>query len=135
MADDEIPVSLDLDALRAARAEAIKEPRTVRFGGKVWDLPDELSLDTVIAMAQGHTTEPLQQILGDQWEDFKAVGLTANDFHAFVAGIDAIYGAAAGEASASPASSTTTGTRSRPTSNGSTASTSRRASGAKTGSR
>jgi hypothetical protein len=137
MSDDNDDVSLDLDALRAARSEAIKDPRTVRFGGKVWGLPDELSLDAVLAMAGGNTLTALQEILGEQWVDFKAVGLTANDFRAFAAGIDKIYGAAEGEASASPGSSSNTGSQSRRTSNGSTASTSRRVSGVanKTGSR
>lgn len=130
-------VSLDLDALRAQRAEARGEPKTFRANGTVWTLPDELPLEVGIHMAQGNTLAALEGALGDQWVEFRKGNFSVNDFRALADGMDAIYGVEMGESPASPSSSSSNGSRSRPTSNGSTRSTSRKPSGVRkqTGSR
>jgi hypothetical protein len=123
---------LDLDALRLQRAEARKSPRSFRFGKRSWSLPDELPLELGLQMANGDTMGTLKGLLGDQWDEFYALGPTLDDALALGTGLQKVYGFAdPGESQASPVSSSSNGTRSRPTSNGSTASTSRKPSSAR----
>jgi hypothetical protein len=123
----------DLDVLRAQRAEARKGPRRFRLGGKSWTLPDELPLALGIKVMSGDTWGSLVDLLGDQWDEFyELTKPTLDDALALVERLAPAYGFAdPGELLASPGSSSTNGTRSRPTSNGSTRSTSRKPSSAK----
>jgi hypothetical protein len=125
---------INLDAARAARAEARKEGHSIRFGGKKWPLPDELPLDLGIRMMNGDVWGSLVGLLGDQWDEFYKLSPTMDDAKDLVTLLAPEYGfAEPGESPASVASSTSNGTQPRPTSNGSTRSTSAKRSGATTG--
>ncbi len=124
--------SFDLDAARAARAEARGEPPTVTFGGEEYVMPAELELEAAEHLMFGRPTQFVKALLGEDWERFNANKPTLNDLKDLSDGLAVLYGfAEPGESPASPSSSTSNGNRSRPTSNGSTASRSPRRATAK----
>jgi len=123
--------TIDLDALKAARAEQKEETHELIFGGKTFVLPLEMPLEFLEALADvQRVTDPktgipmaelhrLRQILvpvldGQAEEFFKALP-SEEDYTAAIQGLSQIYlGAGTGEPQASGASSKTTSRRSRP---------------------
>ena len=123
---------LDLDAARAARAEARAENPTVKFGGEVFKLPAELPMEFIWLLVEGEERKALDCLFSDDLERFCRQQPSREDIMAFFAGIRDLYGLNQGESSASAGSSSNGGNRSRLTSPTSIGSTSpRRASGRK----
>lgn len=99
--------SLDLDAARAARAEARGEPPTVTIGGETFTLPPELPMRYVWTLADGEDDRDALKLLFDgQWDRFvKLVEPTREDILALVAAVPKLYGLRSeGESSASAGS-------------------------------
>lgn len=106
---------MDLDKKRAARKrEAKKEPVTVKFGGKLFQLPIELPFECVIELASLATqddadaprifTGVLQKLLGKQYDEFMALGPSMTDVMELVGGLAEAYGISQGESPASAVS-------------------------------
>lgn len=86
---------LDLDAARAARAEAQAEKPTVTLDGRVYELPSEMPWAVVEAVASGEATgvvEAVRILLGDQWDDFRSAGLSMADLIELMQHIGGLYG-------------------------------------------
>lgn len=114
---------LDLDAARAARAEANGEPRSFILSGETFELPVELAWDFTEVFSSGEVTRILEYLLGpSQFERFRNLEPkpTDPDVTALVEALPQFYGPAAGESPASSASSKKTSRHLRPTSSGST---------------
>ena len=98
--------AIDLDAARAARAEAMQDAPTLRFGGIEWKLPNELPWAFVEASSgdvQG-IVRALQGLLAEQWNAFSALNPSIADVMALVEAIPGLYGLEGlGEAAASQA--------------------------------
>lgn len=140
-------VEIDLDAVRAARAEASGEGHVLTLLGVRLTLPAkcplaylDLFLEAELAETEGdqerlgmEATRAAKRLLGpEQWRALLNAGADGDDLAVLVEGIAKAYGFAVGESPASPDSSRPTGDRARPTSNGSTASTSRKRSSGQT---
>lgn len=133
---------VDLDAARAIRREANKQPPKVVLGGQTFLLPIELPLEASLLLAdmseadEGQAAKAIMSmveiLLGDQAEAFLANKLSGDDLKAFLYGVLPAYGFGAagdlGESQASESSSPSTSRPSKPTSNGSIDSTSELAS-------
>lgn len=90
---------IDLDAARAARAEAKKEAPIIRFGGVDYTLPIELPWRIVEAASTQDTLQivsAIKSLLGDQWEKFEANGVSASDMTVLIEQIASIYGTDSG---------------------------------------
>lgn len=108
---------LDLDAARAARAEARGESPTVTLGGETFILPAELPMRYVWTLVEGDDMDALKVLFNGQLERFLATDPTREDILALVAGVPKLYGLASqGESPASAGSSSNGSSRSRPTS-------------------
>lgn len=86
---------LDLDAARAARAEAQQDKPVITFGGKEFTLPAELPWEVAEAAASGDGVAALKSIellLGDQWGEFKKLNPTLADVMLVVEAIGRFYG-------------------------------------------
>jgi len=119
--------TLDLDAARAARAEAAGETHALVFGAVEFPLPAELPADFAFRLADGETRGALEALLAERFEEFWERRPTIEDLTALAEGVAKLYGFGdPGESSASAPSSANGGKRSRPTSSGSTRSTSAR---------
>lgn len=128
---------IDLDAeLKAARSEAVAEDYTVVFCDREFSIPAAAPF-TFLEAIYGTGSElnrvflAARAIVGDQWDDFLAARPTVADAGKFVTRITRLWGLGddLGESPASGGSSRATSRRSKRTSNGSTASTSRKRSG------
>lgn len=92
------PRVLDLDAARQARLEKKGPPPVIRQGGKDWTLPAELPADVVtgFGMAQrgdiSGLDSALASLFGDQYDAFKAEGLSWPDEQALLEGVLELYG-------------------------------------------
>lgn len=101
-------------------------PHQVTLAGKTFVIPDKMPPMFLIGMGRltrgdvAGYEDALRSVLGDQLEDYLALPDAAMDD---VEKITEAYGMAEGESSASKTPSGVTGGLSRPTSNGSTAST------------
>jgi hypothetical protein len=127
-------MELDLDAKRAARAEAEAEPKTVILGAQSFTLPTELPFRIAELWTTGDLSGGLKLLLSDQIEAFWTTNPSAQDIQALVEGIVEMYGLGElGESSASGGPSRPTGRRSRRTSSVSTGSTSGKRASAKAG--
>lgn len=116
---------LDLDAARAARAEARGEAPTVILGGETFTLPAELPMRYVWTLVDGEDIDALKVLFDGQLERFLATEPTREDILALVAGVPKLYGLGGpGESPASAGSSNGGSNRSRPTSPAATRSTS-----------
>lgn len=116
---------LDLDAARAARAEAHGEAPTVVLGGETFTLPAELPMQYVWTLVEGEDIDALKVLFDGQLDRFLAAGPTREDILALIAGVPKLYGLASqGELPASAGSSNGGSNRSRPTSPATTRSTS-----------
>lgn len=140
-----MPRNLDLNAARAARAEARVgvEPVTITVGEDVYVLPAEMPiafLERAGALQDAITSKSIEEqakaagIIVDVVEALVGVdvyralvdkhGLTFDDLRLIVVDVGGEYGLSLGESSASAASSDADGTLSRPTSSATTAPTS-----------
>ena len=86
MADPRI---IDLDAARAARAEATT-PVVVRFGGTDYTLPNELPLEA--AMSADDPVAFLTSLLGSHADDFMSAGPSIADVTMLAESIASVYG-------------------------------------------
>lgn len=128
---EEESFDLDLDAYRAAHAEQAGTPRRVRFGGQAYEFPPEWPVEMGDLLTEGRFGAAVRLLLGaEQGNRFMATRppMTLGEFTELT---DRLYGMEPGESPASPASSKAGSPRSRPTSNGSTRSTSGRRAGAR----
>jgi hypothetical protein len=128
---EEEAFDLDLDAYRAAQAEQAGKPRRVRFGGEAYEFPPEWPVEMGDLLTDGLFAAAVRLLLGEeQGRRFMAVRppMTLGEFTELT---DRLYAAEPGESPASSRSSKGTSGRSRPTSNGSTRSTSARRAGAR----
>lgn len=150
--------TIDLDAIRARRLERMGKttPPVVHFGGEAFTLTtatapllvmepwhafcaaDKLPGETVDQQTErgDKRIAALEEIctiaLGEQqWTRIKQLGADYSDMASLVMAMFDAWHAAPGESPASPAPSSPTSKRSRPTSSSTTRSTSRRASGAR----
>src|ERR1044072_513764 len=94
--------TVDLDAKRAARSEALSEPHTVVFGGEKFELPPKIPLESVELMAEAKFRDAFRILLGedDITDRFFAHRPDDGDLEAIMG----LYGQP-GESSASPVSS------------------------------
>lgn len=114
---------IDLDAVIAA--EVSGDPIEVQVGGKTYKLRPEMPWDTAVLIGRGHADQAVAGLVVDEKDApaFVSAFLAGNPVWSEVTRrINAVYGT--GESVASRRSSTNGGRRSRPTSNGSTRSTS-----------
>lgn len=119
--------SFDLEAARAARAEAKGDPPTVTFAGETFVFPVEMPMQYVWTLVDCEDDrDALKVLLNGQWDRFvKAVNPTRDDILALIAEVPKLYGLGPpGELSASAGSSNGGSNRSRPTSPAATRSTS-----------
>jgi hypothetical protein len=105
----------DLDAARAARAEANGEAPTVKFGGVVFVLPVEMPyqiVESVNAMqaasekGDGYTVTQMlsaiaKDLFGDRFEEFLSFHPSMLDMQALLENVAPMYGLTAGESQAS----------------------------------
>lgn len=96
--------SINLDAARAARAEAAGEPVTLTFDSKDITLPVELPADFALCAAEGDLRAAVVALLGDEAEWFFARRPSMDDVSALVKGAHEVYGVNEGESTASPSS-------------------------------
>ena len=86
---------IDLDAAKAARAEAAGESASIRFAEKDWTLPAELPWAVAEAAAGGDgpaAMRAIELLLGDQWPAFKAEKPSLADIMVIVEAVGEIYG-------------------------------------------
>ena len=118
----------DLDALVAAESEATGEPHKVIWGGQTFSVPRTIDwpLETFEVLGRGDIASALAGVLGDQWDAFwQAKHPTMGAAKALLDGIAEREGFEnLGESLASSPSLNRAMRRSRPTSSGSTKSTS-----------
>lgn len=114
--------TFDLDAARAARAEAKGDTPIFIFGGQKFVLPAELPVE--FAYLLDDTKEAMRFLLGDDFDDFWVHRPSRQDLRDLIAWVSKTYGTTPGESLASDGSSPTGGRPSRPTSPASTRSTS-----------
>jgi hypothetical protein len=91
---------IDLDAARAARAEAKAEAPVIRFGGADYTLPHELPWSIVEAASTGESRaiiDAIKALLGEQWAAFEATGVSVADMTVLIENIAGIYATDAGE--------------------------------------
>lgn len=91
---------IDLDAARTARSEAKAEAPVIKFGGKKYKLPAELPWSVVEAASSGDTKSivgAIKTLLGEQWSDFEANGISVADMTVLLENIATIYGTDSGE--------------------------------------
>lgn len=124
-------MELDLDAYRAARAEARGEAPTIKLLGETFTMPVEVPAAVLQAFADDDKVAFGKAVLGDeQWATFCEVGGTEDDLVVIASRLWTLYGVSLGESSVSSGSSDSGGEHLRPTSDGSTDSTSDASSGA-----
>lgn len=111
-------MAIDLDAAKAARREQNGTNPQLTYGGKTWDLPLELPLDTVIAISEleqaieGETGNSAaekfrlvaESLLGDNSAEFLAFKPSVQDIGVLIGGLVEEYGLTPGESEASQAS-------------------------------
>lgn len=97
---------LDLDALRAARAEANGTGGTITFGGRKFKLPPEWSYEAALDAAVGDMQGALAKTFGEkEFKRFMALQPTVQDITALAEYLQQAYGRSEGESSASSTSS------------------------------
>ena len=119
---------VDLNAKRAARSEAQNKPHELALGFDasgaelVWLLKPRMPLEFAELLSQGRTGTAMKLLLvnPDDWERMREFVPEDDDLY----DISRLYDVDLGESSASSPSSNGGGPSSRPTSNGSTGSTS-----------
>lgn len=105
----------DLDAARAARAEANGEAPTVKFGGTVFALPVEMPYTIVESVNQMQAAQEAgdgykvtqmlsamaRDLFGDRFEEFLAFHPSMLDMQALLENVAPLYGLTPGESQAS----------------------------------
>ena len=105
-------MEINLDAARAARAEANGEHNTVTFGGQVFDLPVECPYTFAEALNRDDPQAMLHALLGaDDAARFLALGPTVPDLTELVVGVARVYGLGAEGNSAASNGSSKSGSR------------------------
>jgi hypothetical protein len=97
---------IDLDAARAARAEAAKETPVIRFAGRDWNLPSELPWALAEVAAGGNAESAIaavKSLLGSQWAEFLEANPTIEDMRILLENVASIYVADPGKSAGSPA--------------------------------
>jgi hypothetical protein len=111
-------MAINLDAAKAARREAIKEQPTITYGGRSWELPIELPLETAVVIADlqgamdGEGSEAamlfrqvVTSLLGDtEGAKFMEMQPSIQDVSALIIGLVDEYGLTVGESEASQTS-------------------------------
>lgn len=105
---------LDLDQ---RHAEHVGDPKPVRLGGVVYDLPPRMPLLVAVWLDRGDWDKALGVLFGDENVDTVAALLDKDDL---IAINRELYGGDTGESQASSGSSKTNGARSKRTSAGAT---------------
>lgn len=118
----ETEIAFDLDAARAARAEAHGETRAFRFGGEEFTLPPECPMDFLERLNADQGGAAIRALLSeDDAARFMAHAPSLEDLTELVKGVAKAYGiGGVGNSSASNGSSPNGSGRSRRTSNAST---------------
>ena len=98
------PRTINLDAARAARAEASREPVTLTLDGKDITLPIELPADFALKASEGDLRGAVVALLGDDADWFFGLRPSMDDLNALVEGAGQAYGMREGESAASPSS-------------------------------
>lgn len=83
---------IDLDAARAARAEAHGEPKTLLFGGETFILPVECPFTFVEALNAGEDRLSVMALFREDTERFMALEPTFDDMKALIEGVAETYG-------------------------------------------
>lgn len=124
---------VDLDAARVARAEVQGEPPVVVLGGERFTLPHEMPFTVMEALIARDREGFMRPLLGDSYDRFWALGLSAEDRDEFIEQVLTVYGMSggSGNSSASGGSSKNNGRRSKPTSPATTKSISAKRAGGK----
>jgi|SRR4051794_6323357 hypothetical protein len=105
----------DLDAARAARAEANGNAPTVKFGGKVFELPVEMPFGIVEAVNQMQAAQQngdgykvtlalssiARDLFGDRYQEFLEFRPSMLDMQALLENVAPMYGMTPGESQAS----------------------------------
>lgn len=116
---------LDLDAARAARAEAAGERHQLVFQGATFELPVEIPADFAFFLVENKMREALGALLEERFDEFWKLRPSVGDLTELANGVARLYGFGnEGESEASAAPSTNGGKPSRPTSSASTRRTS-----------
>jgi hypothetical protein len=120
-------MELDLDALRAARAEQKKEPKTFKFKGEIFTLPDEMPYEYAWLLVEQEERAAYTELLGEeQLIKFMSLKPSQLDFVHLAAYVQQTYSLdnvptdGQGELKASGGSLPSISSPSRPTSNPST---------------
>lgn len=87
---------IDLDAARAARAEAAGEPVTIKLDGRDYTLPVEVPVLAMIAADRGDAETMIRLLLGDGGDEFLAKA-TVQDVAELDKAISGVYGFDQGE--------------------------------------
>lgn len=93
---------IDLNAARAARAEAQSEPVTLVIGDATLILPAEMPADFALLGQQGRLREAVVALVGHQAEEFFAQRPSMPDIEALCEAAAEVYGVNTGESEASP---------------------------------
>jgi len=96
--------AIDLDKIRAARAEVEQQPIVVTYKEQDFELPPELPFDFADLLGRGHAREAFGVLLGDDTERFFALKPTLPDIKDLSEELQRAYGMTEGESSASPKS-------------------------------
>ena len=91
---------VDLDAARAARAEAKGEAPCIRFGGQDWTLPVEMPWEVAEVASEGTAAAAMSAVrllVGEQWVEFKKHQPSLADVMVLIEAIAEIYGADPGK--------------------------------------
>jgi len=127
---EEATFDVDLDAYRAAQAETGGKPRRVRYGGQAWEFPPDFPVELGDHVLAGLFGAAVRLLLGEEQGDRFLAVRPPMAFGEFTHLTSRLYGVDLGESHASPEPSTVISGRSRPTSKGTTSSTSGRRAGA-----
>ena len=129
-------MEINVDERVAAQAEGERKPHPITVRGRTFHAVPAPPYSVVQAAMTGDTEAFSPDRFGpavfgvEQWADLVAF-VDTDEMRVILSALPELYGFGPGESKASKQSSRSTGDRSRPTSNGSTASTSRKRSGAK----
>src|SRR6187551_2728828 len=103
--------TFDLDAARAARREAVKEPHTFKLGGHTYKLPIEYPMKAAVLFGTGDLDGAMKLLLEPKdFRRFQAIDdMSVDDFRELLTGIASLYGLdGMGELPASAPSSSNT---------------------------
>lgn len=88
---------IDLDKLRAARAEGVRQPVSLKIGGETFQLPAEIPLDYSLRLAEGDVRGALEALLNSKCEAFFEMAPSVQDVNELIDGIESAYGVTEGE--------------------------------------